>query len=64
MDVFLNTLIIISLVLTFFILMAGLFFTARSVDDKDNKINLFMRYRVLIQFVSLVILTFALYLKS
>ena len=51
-------------VLTFFILMAGLFYTARSVDDKDNKINLFMRYRVLIQFVSLVILTFALYLKS
>ena len=31
---------------------------------KDNKINSFMRYRVAIQFVSLLILTIALYYKT
>jgi hypothetical protein len=60
----LNVLIIVSVILTFFVLIVGLVYTARSGDRKNNKINLFMRYRVLIQFVSLVILTFALYLKS
>ena len=44
--------------------MMGLFHSARSGDDKDNKINLFMRYRVAIQFVSLLILTIALYYKT
>ncbi|MFL2650177.1 MAG: HIG1 domain-containing protein [Alphaproteobacteria bacterium] len=61
---FLNTLIVICLITTFGVLLAGLFYTARSGDDKNNKINLFMRYRVLIQFISLIVLTIALFVKS
>ena len=64
MDLLLNSLIVICLITTFTILMLGLFHSARSGDDKDNKINLFMRYRVAIQFVSLLILTIALYYKT
>ena len=64
MSLFLNILIVICLVTTFAVLLVGLFYTARSGDDKNNKINLFMRYRVLIQFISLVVLTVALFVKS
>ena len=44
--------------------MLGLFHSARSGDQKENKINTFMRYRVGIQFISLLILTIALYYKT
>tara|TARA_B100001287_G_C22431082_1_gene411397 strand:- start:390 stop:584 length:195 start_codon:yes stop_codon:yes gene_type:complete len=64
MSLFLNILIVICLVTTFGVLLVGLFYTARSGDDKNNKINLFMRYRVLIQFISLIVLTIALFVKS
>ena len=64
MNLFLNILIVICLITTFGILLVGLFYTARSGDDKNNKINLFMRYRVLIQFISLIVLTIALFVKS
>ena len=64
MDLILNSLIVICLVTTFAVLMLGLFHSARSGDQKDNKINSFMRYRVAIQFVSLLILTIALYYKT
>jgi len=64
MSFFLNILIVICLVTTFAVLLVGLFYTARSGDDKNNKINMFMRYRVLIQFISLVVLTLALFVKS
>ena len=64
MNLFLNILIVICLITTFGVLLVGLFYTARSGEDKNNKINLFMRYRVLIQFISLIILTLALFVKS
>ena len=64
MSFFLNILIVICLITTFAVLLVGLFYTARSGDDKNNKINMFMRYRVLIQFISLVVLTLALFVKS
>tara|TARA_Y100000994_G_C15337020_1_gene294839 strand:+ start:283 stop:477 length:195 start_codon:yes stop_codon:yes gene_type:complete len=64
MDLLLNSLIVICLVTTFAVLMLGLFHSARLGDQKDNKINSFMRYRVAIQFVSLLILTIALYYKT
>ena len=64
MSFFLNILIVICLVTTFAVLLVGLFYTARSGDDKNNKINMFMRYRVLIQFISLIVLTIALFVKS
>ena len=64
MDFILNFLIVICLVTTFLVLMMGCFIPARSGDEKENKINMFMRYRVAIQFVSLLILTIALYYKT
>ena len=64
MSFFLNILIVICLITTFAVLLAGLFYTARSGNDKNNKINMFMRYRVLIQFISLIVLTLALFVKS
>ena len=64
MNFLLNFLIVICLLTTFLVLLLGLLYTARADEDKDNKINLFMRYRVLIQFISLVILTIALFIKS
>ena len=64
MDFILNFLIVICLVTTFLVLMMGLFHSARSGDKEENKINMFMRYRVAIQFVSLLILTIALYYKT
>ena len=64
MEIVLNSLIVICLITTFAVLMVGLFHSARSGDQKDNKINTFMRYRVAIQFVSLLILTIALYYKT
>jgi hypothetical protein len=64
MSFFLNILIVICLITTFAVLLVGLFYTARSGDDKNNKINMFMRYRVLIQFISLIFLTLALFVKS
>ena len=64
MNLFLNILIVICLITTFGVLLVGLFYTARSGEDKNNKINLFMRYRVLIQFISLIVLTLALFVKS
>ena len=64
MDFILNFLIVICLITTFLVLMMGLFHSARSGDKEENKINMFMRYRVAIQFVSLLILTIALYYKT
>ena len=64
MDLLLNSIIVICLIATFLVLLIGLFHTAKSGDEDNNKINLFMRYRVAIQFVTLVILTLALILKS
>ncbi len=61
---FLNTVIILMLILTFFTLLAGLIYSARSGDDPENKINKFMRYRVYIQLLSLIVLVLALYLKE
>ncbi len=63
MEFFLNFIIVICLITTFLVLLIGLFHTARS-SEENNKINLFMRYRVAIQFVTLTILTIALFLKS
>ena len=64
MDLLLNVLIILCLVTTFLVLMLGLFHSAKAGNKKDNKINQFMRYRVAIQFVSILILTLALYYKT
>ena len=64
MESFLNFIIVICLIATFLTLLIGLFHTAKSGDNENNKINLFMRYRVGIQFVTLIILTVALILKS
>ena len=64
MEFFLNFVIVVCLITTFIILMIGLFHTAKSGDEDNNKINLFMRYRVAIQFITLTILTVALFLKS
>ncbi len=64
MNLLLNSIIIICLIATFLVLLIGLFHTAKSGDEDNNKINLFMRYRVAIQFVTLTILTIALFLKS
>lgn len=63
MDILFNTIIVICLITTFFVLLIGLLHTANSGDKKNNKVNKFMRYRVAIQFVSILILTLALYLK-
>jgi len=64
MELLLNSVIVICLIATFLVLLIGLFHTAKSGDEDNNKINLFMRYRVAIQFVTLTILTIALFLKS
>tara|TARA_E500000178_G_C16734075_1_gene622874 strand:+ start:66 stop:260 length:195 start_codon:yes stop_codon:yes gene_type:complete len=64
MEFLLNFIIVICLIATFLVLLLGLFHTAKSGEDENNKINLFMRYRVAIQFVTLTILTVALFLKS
>ncbi|MAI75853.1 MAG: hypothetical protein CBC25_01570 [Pelagibacteraceae bacterium TMED65] len=64
MDFLLNFIIVICLITTFIILLIGLFHTAKSGEEDNNKINLFMRYRVAIQFVTLVILSIALFVKS
>ncbi len=64
MELLLNFVIVICLIATFLVLLIGLFHTARSGDKENNKINLFMRYRVAIQFITLTILTVALFLKS
>ena len=65
MEILIDSLIVICLITTFIVLILGLFHTAKSGnDDEQNKVNLFMRYRVGVQFVTLVILTIALYLKT
>ena len=64
MDFLLNFIIVVCLITTFLVLMIGLFHTAKSGDENNNKINLFMRYRVAIQFITLTILTVALFLKA
>ena len=65
MEILIDSLIVICLITTFIVLILGLFHTAKSGnDDEHNKVNLFMRYRVGIQFVTLVILTISLYLKT
>ena len=63
MDVFFNIIIVICLITTFVVLLIGLVHTAKSGDQKKNSVNKFMQYRVVIQFVSILILTLALYLK-
>ena len=63
MQIFFNVVIIVCLVATFLILLVGLIYNARSGDKKKNKVNKFMRYRVTFQFVSLLVLTLALYFK-
>ena len=64
MDFILNFIIVVCLITTFIILLIGLFHPAKSGEEENNKINLFMRYRVAIQFVTLIILTVALFIKS
>ena len=65
MELLVNSLIVICLVATFIVLVMGLFHTAKSGNDgEQNKVNLFMRYRVAIQFITLIILTISLYLKT
>ena len=64
MSFFLNILIVSCLITNVAVLLVGLCYTERSEDDKNNKINMFMRYRVLIQFISLIVLTLALFVKS
>jgi hypothetical protein len=63
MQIFFNVVIIVCLIATFLILLAGLIHNAKSGDKKKNKVNKFMRYRVTFQFVSLLVLTLALYFK-
>ena len=63
MSVFFNVVIVICLITTFLVLILGLLHTAKTGSEKNDNINKFMRYRVLIQFVSLLFLTLALYLK-
>ena len=63
MNLFLNIVIVICLITTFLVLILGLLHTARSGDEKNNSVNKFMRYRVIIQFASIVILTLVLYFK-
>ena len=60
----LNCLIIFTIVMTFFTLIAGLVYTARSGDDKDNKINKFMKFRVYFQFLDIIILMVSIYIKK
>ena len=60
----LNCLIIFTIVMTFFTLIAGLVYTARSGDDKDNKINKFMKFRVYFQFLAIIILMVSIYIKK
>ena len=50
--------------LTFFTLIAGLIYTSKTEDDGNNKINKFMRYRVYIQFATILILILAIYAKK
>lgn len=63
MEILFNIVIVICLVTTFLVLLLGLLHTAKSGEEKNNNVNKFMRYRVYIQFVSILILTLALYLK-
>ena len=60
MNLFFNIIIVICLITTFLVLLLGLLHTARSGDEKNNNVNKFMRYRVFIQFASILILTLAL----
>ncbi len=60
----LNCLIIFTILITFFTLIAGLVYTARSGDDKDNKINKFMKFRVYFQFLAIIILMVSIYIKK
>lgn len=50
--------------MTFFTLIAGLIYTARSGEDKDNKINKFMKFRVYFQFLAIVVLMVSIYIKK
>ncbi|MAI29413.1 MAG: hypothetical protein CMP38_04305 [Rickettsiales bacterium] len=63
MNLFFNIIIVICLITTFLVLLVGLLYTARSGDEKNNSVNKFMRYRVFIQFASILVLTLALYFK-
>ena len=63
MNLFFNIVIVICLITTFLVLLLGLLHTARSGDEKNNNVNKFMRYRVIIQFASVLILTLVLYFK-
>ena len=64
MITFLNIIVVITILATFITLIAGLVFTARSGDDEDNKINVFMKYRVYLQFLAIIILIASIYLKK
>ena len=63
MNLLFNIIIVICLITTFLALLLGLLHTAKSGDEKNNSVNKFMRYRVFIQFASILILTLALYFK-
>ena len=60
----LNFLIGFLLITTFVILITGLIHGAKHGQEEDNKINFFMKYRVIAQFVSVLFLCIAIYFKS
>ena len=60
----LNIIIVFLLITTFLILIVGLLHGAKSEQEENNKINFFMKYRVIAQFVSILFLCIAIYLKS
>jgi hypothetical protein len=59
----LNFIILVTIIITFATLIAGLVYTARSGDNK-GKINSFMKYRVYFQAVAILILIISIYLKK
>lgn len=61
---FLNFIILTTIIVTFVTLIAGLIYTARAGEDKSNKINSFMKYRVYFQSVAILILVIAIFLKK
>lgn len=61
---FLNFIILTTIIVTFVTLIAGLIYTARAGEDKSNKINKFMKYRVYFQSVAILILVIAIFLKK
>ena len=60
---FLNIIILLSFILTFLTLIAGLIVTAKSGDD-SAKINKYMKYRVYFQSLAIFILIVSMLIKK